>query len=120
MKKIFQNLSRVSRGLTKIKKEDIEKIFNELQERGVTEEKDREPFINKTLEKFDQKGKNTAKKLKQTVNEMFTTNKVKIEQINKRIDEIAKDLKKLKTEKEKVEKSESTSSSTGKKTTQEK
>ena len=46
MRQILSDLFHAGLGLTKLKREDIDKVFNELKSRGEVEEKDRE-YIHK-------------------------------------------------------------------------
>lgn len=96
MGNILQEFFKFGRGLTRISKEDLDKIFNELKKRGEAEEKDREPFISKTLEKLEKSGKDAIKKIKETVVETINPNLQRINEINKKVDEIIKGLNTLK------------------------
>jgi len=96
MKKIFRNIFITGRGITRITRADLEKIFDELKKRGEVEEKDREPFVNKALEKFEKSSRNVAKKIKGTFKEVIQPSKQKIEEINKKIEELVKEINELK------------------------
>jgi len=97
MLKIIEDLIHAGLGLGKVTREKAEKIFNELKEKGELEEKDREIFITRTIEKLEKAGKEITEKVRETIN---PTQK-KIEELNKKIDELVAEVKKMKEKKEK-------------------
>ncbi|GEM_PF-1523491 len=96
MPDIFENLYKASKGLTRLKKEDIENVFNELKNRGEVEEKDKDLFISKLIDSVEETGKKVKNKIKKSLN----PNLDKLEQMNEKIDALMKEVEKLKGKKE--------------------
>jgi len=97
MKSILKDVFDASIGLTKVTKEQIEKIFNELKKRGEVEEKDRKFFISKAIEKLEKTGKDVTEKIMDTLN----PNSEKIDKLTKKIDKLVEEIEGLKKEKKK-------------------
>jgi polyhydroxyalkanoate synthesis regulator phasin len=95
MRKMLEDLLHAGLGLGVYTKENIEKIFNELKERGEVYEKDRELFISKTLEKLEKKGKEFTGKLRETLEPTGS----KLDALSKKIDDLVKELEELKKKK---------------------
>ena len=95
MKDILSDLVHAGMGLTRLKKEDIDKVFNELKSRGEVEEEDREFFITRALDKLEKTGKDLSKTLADTIN----PNSEKIDQLNDKIDELMREIEALKKRK---------------------
>jgi hypothetical protein len=127
MKDIVEKIFKTGKGLKKVTKEDLVKIFNALKERGVVKEGDKAQFILTTVEKLEnkgieishklkemprsieekgvdvakkvkesiekaeQKGRHTVKKVKETVTDRINP-KQKINDLNRKIDELVKEL----------------------------
>ncbi len=94
MKKILEDIFHIGLGLTRVTKEQVEKVFNELKKKGELEEKDREPFVKKAFETIEKLGKEFTEKVTDTIN----PSKKKIEELEKKIDELVKELKKAKSQ----------------------
>ena len=95
MKEILQDLFHAGIGLTRLKKEDLDKVFNELKNRGEVEETDREYFIANAVEKLEQRGKEISEKILSTVN----PNIERVKELNAKVDELIKEINTLKKEK---------------------
>lgn len=95
MKDILENLYHAGKGFTKLKKEDLEKIFIDLKEKGELEEEDRDTFITKALNRLEEAGKNITEKIKQT----FSPEHERVDKLNEKIDELIKEVEKLKKKK---------------------
>jgi polyhydroxyalkanoate synthesis regulator phasin len=85
-------------GLARIGREDVEKIFDELKKRGEAEEKSREEFIRRIVKKLERRGNNVEIKIKRTARRVLKTAHGKIAAMNKRIDEMVKELKETRSE----------------------
>jgi polyhydroxyalkanoate synthesis regulator phasin len=92
MKKILEDLFHAGLGITAVTKEQVEKIFNELKERGEVQEKEKELFIKKFFEKLEETGTTVGEKIKKTL----SPNAEKIDELNRKIDTLIKELEKLK------------------------
>ena len=92
MKEILQDLFHAGIGLTRLKKEDIDKVFNELKNRGEVEEADREFFLANAVEKLEKGGKEISEKIISTVN----PNIERIKELNAKVDELIKEIDALK------------------------
>ncbi len=92
MKEILQDLYRAGIGFTRLKKEDIDKVFNELKTRGEVEEADREFFIANAVQKLEKKGKEISEKIMSTVN----PNIERLKELNAKVDELIKEVDALK------------------------
>ena len=95
MKEILQDLFHAGIGLTRLKKEDIDKVFNELKNRGEVEEADREFFIANAVEKLERRGKELSEKIMSSVN----PNIERIKELNEKVDELIREINALKKEK---------------------
>ena len=95
MKDILQDLFHAGIGLTKLKKEDVDKVFNELKARGEVDEEDREYFISSALHKLEKTGKEISEKIMQTLN----PNLEKLKELNAKVDELIKEIDALKKKK---------------------
>jgi polyhydroxyalkanoate synthesis regulator phasin len=95
MKEILQDLYHAGIGLTKLKREDIDKVFNELKIRGEVDEEDREFFIASALHKLEKTGKEISEKIMSTVN----PNLEKLKELNVKVDELIKEINALKKRK---------------------
>ena len=95
MRKILEDLLHAGLGVGVITKEHLEKIFNELKNKGEVYEKDRDLFISKTLEKLDKKGKDITGKIKDSVQPAGK----KIDDLSKKIDDLVKEIEDLKKKK---------------------
>ena len=96
MKDILENLYKASRGLTRLKKADIESVFNELKSRGEVEEKDRDLFVTRIIDRVEETGKKVRNSIKKSLN----PNLDKLEEMNGKIDSLMKEVSKLKAKKE--------------------
>jgi len=92
MKEILQDLYHAGIGFTRLKKEDIDKVFNELKNRGEVEEADREFFIANVVEKLEKRGKEISEKIISTVN----PNIERVKELNAKVDELIKEINALK------------------------
>ena len=92
MKQMLHDLLHAGMGLTKLKREDIDKVFNELKSRGEFEEKDREYFITRVFEGLEKTGKDLSESLSKVVN----PNREKIDELNAKIDMLMKEIEALK------------------------
>ena len=95
MKEILQDLFHAGIGLTRLKKEDLDKVFNELKNRGEVEEEDREFFISSAVEKLERKGKEISEKIMSTVN----PNIERLKELNAKVDELIREIDALKKKK---------------------
>ena len=95
MRKILEDLLHAGLGVGVITKEHLEKIFNELKNKGEVYEKDRDLFISKTLEKLEKKGKEITGKIKDSVQPAGK----KIDDLSKKIDDLVKEIEDLKKKK---------------------
>jgi polyhydroxyalkanoate synthesis regulator phasin len=95
MKEILQDLYHAGIGFTKLRKEDIDKVFNELKSRGEVDETDRAFFIASTLQKLEKTGKEISEKIMSTVN----PNLEKLKELNAKVDELIKEIDALKKRK---------------------
>ena len=95
MKEILQDLFHAGIGFTRLKKEDIDKVFNELKNRGEVEEEDREFFISSAIQKLEKRGKEISEKIMSTVN----PNIEKLKELNAKVDELIKEIDALKKDK---------------------
>lgn len=95
MKEILQDLYHAGIGFTKLRKEDIDKVFNELKNRGEVDEGDREFFIASALQKLEKTGKEISEKIMSTVN----PNLEKLGELNAKVDELIKEIDALKKRK---------------------
>jgi polyhydroxyalkanoate synthesis regulator phasin len=95
MRKILQDLLHAGLGVGVITKEHVEKIFNDLKDKGEVYEKDRDYFVSKTLEKLEKKGKEITGKLKETIQPAGR----KIDELSKKIDDLVKEIEELKKKK---------------------
>jgi polyhydroxyalkanoate synthesis regulator phasin len=95
MKEILQDLYHVGIGLTKLKRGDIDKVFNELKSRGEVDEEDREFFIASALQKLEKTGKEISEKIISTVN----PNLEKLKELNAKVDELINEIDALKKRK---------------------
>jgi polyhydroxyalkanoate synthesis regulator phasin len=95
MKDILQDLFHASIGLTKMTREDLEKIFNDLKTKGEVNEEEREFFISKALDKLEETGKTVTEKIMNVVN----PNLERVKELNKKVDELLKEVEALKKKK---------------------
>lgn len=95
MKEILQDLFHAGIGLTRLKKEDLDKVFNELKNRGEVEEEDREFFISSAVEKLERTGKEISEKIMSTVN----PNIERLKELNAKVDELIREIDALKKKK---------------------
>jgi polyhydroxyalkanoate synthesis regulator phasin len=95
MKDILQDLFQASIGLTKLTREDLEKIFNELKTKGEVNEEERDFFISRTLEKLEETGKTITEKIMNVIN----PNLERVKELNKKVDELIKEVEALKKKK---------------------
>jgi polyhydroxyalkanoate synthesis regulator phasin len=95
MKEILQDLFHAGIGLTRLKKDDLDKVFNELKNRGEVEETDRDYFIANAVEKLEKRGKELSEKIMSTVN----PNIERVKELNDKVDELIKEIDTLKKEK---------------------
>ena len=95
MNEILQDLYHAGIGLTKLKRGDIDKVFNELKNRGEVDEEDREFFIASALQKLEKTGKEISEKIKSTVN----PNLEKLGELNAKVDKLIKEIDALKKRK---------------------
>lgn len=96
IRKILEDLLHAGLGLGVYTKDNIEKVFNELKEKGEVFEKDRDYFVTKTLEKLEKKGKEFTGKVKDTLQ----PGAGKIDELGKKIDELVRELEQMKKNKE--------------------
>ncbi len=99
MRKILEDLLHAGLGVGVITKAHVEKIFNELKEKGEVYEKDRDFFISKTLEKLEKKGKAVTEKIRDTVRDSVQPSGKKIDELSKKIDDLVKEIEELKKKK---------------------
>jgi len=92
MKKILEDLFHAGLGITAVTKEQVEKIFNELKERGEVQEKEKELFITRFIEKLEETGTTVGEKIKKTL----SPNAEKIDELNRKIDTLIKEIENLK------------------------
>ena len=92
MKKIIEDLFHAGIGLTAVTKEQVEKIFNELKEKGEVQEKEKDLFVTKFIEKLEEAGHTVGDKIKKT----FSPNAERIDELNSKIDKLMKEIEKLK------------------------
>jgi polyhydroxyalkanoate synthesis regulator phasin len=92
MRKILEDIFHAGIGLTAVTKEQLEKIFNELKERGEVQEKDRELFLSKFIDKLEKTGHTVSEKIKK----MVSPDSQKIDELNQKIDELVKEIERLK------------------------
>lgn len=92
MKKVLEDIFHAGIGLTTITKEHLEKVFNELKNRGEVQEKEKEFFITKIVERLEETGANVAEKIKKT----FYPSLERIDELNEKIDVLVKEIEKLK------------------------
>ena len=92
MKNIIEDLFHAGIGLTVVTKEHLEKIFNELKARGDVQEKEKEFFFSKFIEKLEETGHTVSEKIKK----MVSPNSERIEELNEKIDTLIKEIEKLK------------------------
>jgi polyhydroxyalkanoate synthesis regulator phasin len=92
MRKFIEDIIHAGVGLTQVTKDQVEKIFNELKERGEVYEKDRDIFIKRTLEKLEKKGREFSEKMK-------SPNTKQMEELNRKIDALVKEVEELKKKK---------------------
>jgi len=92
MRQILSDLFHAGLGLTKLKREDIDKVFNELKSRGEVEEKDREYFITRVFDHLEKTGKDLSESLNKAIN----PNKEKLDELNAKIDALMKEIEALK------------------------
>ena len=92
MQKILEDLFHAGIGLTVVTKEHLEKIFNELKERGEVQEKERELFFSKFIEKLEETGHTVSEKIKK----MVSPQSERIDELNEKIDTLIKEIEKLK------------------------
>jgi polyhydroxyalkanoate synthesis regulator phasin len=92
MNHMLHDLLHAGLGLTKLKREDIDKVFNELKSRGEVEEQDREYFITRVFERLEKTGKDLSESLSRAVN----PNREKIDELNAKIDMLMKEIEALK------------------------
>ena len=95
MKDILNGLFHAGIGLTKLKKEDIDRVFNELKKRGEVDEEDRDLFISKTLDKLEKTGKDVTGKILNAIN----PNSEKLNELNTKVDELIREIDILKKKK---------------------
>jgi polyhydroxyalkanoate synthesis regulator phasin len=95
MRDILNGLFHAGIGLTKLKKEDIDRVFSELKKRGEVEEEDRELFITRTLDKLEKTGKDVTEKILNAIN----PNLEKLNELNAKVDELIKEIDTLKKKK---------------------
>jgi polyhydroxyalkanoate synthesis regulator phasin len=95
MKDILNGLFNAGIGLTKLKKEDINKVFSELKKRGEVEEEDRELFISRTLDKLEKAGKDVTERVLNAIN----PNSEKLNELNTKVDELIREIDMLKKKK---------------------
>ena len=92
MKKLLEDLFHAGIGLTVVTKEHLEKIFNELKEKGEVQEQEKELFFSKFIEKLEETGHTVSEKIKKMVN----PNSERIDGLNEKIDSLIKEINKLK------------------------
>ncbi|UCB44759.1 MAG: hypothetical protein JSV25_11135 [Spirochaetota bacterium] len=92
MKKLLEDLFHAGIGLTVVTKEHLEKIFNELKEKGEVQEQEKELFLSKFIEKLEETGHTVSEKIKKMVN----PNSERIDELNEKIDSLIKEIDKLK------------------------
>lgn len=92
MKSILQEIFRAGIGLTRLKKEDIEKVFNELKKRGEVVEEERDLFITRAFQRLEEAGKTVTESIKKTLN----PNLERLNALNAKIDELIKEFEALK------------------------
>ena len=88
MRKILEDFFHAGIGLTVVTKEHLEKIFNELKARGEVQEKGKELFFSKFIEKLEETGHTVSEKIKK----MVSPNSERIEELNQKIDTLNKEL----------------------------
>ena len=94
MKKILEDLFHAGIGLGSITKEKVEKIFNELKKKGEVQEKEKDLFISKFLEKLEETGHTVGEKIKKTLSPAGE----RIAELNAKIDTLIEEIEKLKGE----------------------
>ena len=92
MKEILEDLFHAGIGFTRLKKEDIDKVFTELKNRGEVEEEDREFFIANAVQKLEKTGKEISEKIMSAVN----PNIERLKELNAKVDELIKEIDALK------------------------
>jgi polyhydroxyalkanoate synthesis regulator phasin len=95
MMKILEDLIHAGLGLTQVTREHVEKIFNELKKKGEVFEQDREYFVKKTLDRLEKTGKDIKEKVQETI----SPSTKKIDELNRKIDTLVKDINELKKKK---------------------
>ncbi len=95
MKDILKDLFHAGIGMTKLTKEDLEKVFNELKTKGEVSEEERDFFISRALEKLEETGKTVSEKIMNMVN----PNLERVKELNKKVDDLIKEVEALKKKK---------------------
>jgi len=95
MQKIIEDIIHAGLGLGKVTREKLENIFNELKKAGELEEKDKELFISRTLQKLEKTGKEFTEKVREAIN----PSEKKIDELSRKIDELAAEVKKIREKK---------------------
>ncbi|MFW6138476.1 MAG: phasin-related domain-containing protein [Spirochaetota bacterium] len=99
MKNILQDIFKAGIGLSRITRENVEKVFNELKKKGEMKEEEREFFISRTMEQLEKRRKEATGKLLKSLN----PNKERIDELNKKIDQLVREINTLKKEQKKPE-----------------
>jgi polyhydroxyalkanoate synthesis regulator phasin len=89
---LFEQFYNALRGLTKISKEDLDRLFEELKSRGEVKDEDREDFLYAAAEKLGKAGERMGESFQKAVN----PNTEKIESLSKKIDALVEEVERLK------------------------
>jgi polyhydroxyalkanoate synthesis regulator phasin len=92
MRDILERLYLATKGLTRIRREDLENVFNDLEARGELSEKDREDFILRALDRLDEAGKSMSETIRKTLKPELD----EISQLNTKLDELIAEIRNLK------------------------
>ncbi|MFW6180944.1 MAG: hypothetical protein ACOC8N_04280 [Spirochaetota bacterium] len=95
MRDILERMYKATKGLTRLRREDLEKLFNDLQARGELHERDREDFVLKTLERLEEAGKGMSDTIRKTLKPELE----EIDRLNKKVDELVAEIEKMKKSK---------------------
>jgi polyhydroxyalkanoate synthesis regulator phasin len=95
MRDILERMYKATKGLTRLRREDLEKLFNDLQARGELQERDREDFVLRALERLEEAGKGMSDTIRKTLKPELE----EIDRLNRKVDELVAEIEKLKKSK---------------------
>lgn len=95
MRDILERMYKATKGLTRLRREDLEKVFNDLQARGELQERDREDFVLKALDRLEEAGKDVSETIRKTLKPELE----EIDRLNQKVDELMAEIEKLKKQK---------------------